>query len=167
MNNKGKILVVYFSKTGHSKHIAEYIARLIDCDIEMIKPQRDISNFMGQAIEAFLSSIGKGSKIYPSDVPVSKYENIIICCPIWCSNLPAPILTYLDQRKERFKNLNLILSSSKFDDEKIITKIEQKFKINISNHLFITNKDRIKGSQIKMVAGLIEKIKFLIKNKDS
>lgn len=159
MNNKDKILVLYFSKTGHSKNVADYIARLIDCDIEKIIPKRDLDRTLPMFLEVLSSSFSKASQIVPCEKPISKYENVIICCPIWCGNIPASVRGLLNHKDKRIKNLSFIFSSSKFSDEKIIRKLENQLNIKINDHLFLTNQDRLKNYNVRKVAKLIEKIK--------
>ncbi|MDY6964360.1 MAG: hypothetical protein SVM80_00110 [Halobacteriota archaeon] len=99
-----KSLLVYYSRTGTTKKVAEAISEKIDCDIEEIvdtKNRSGIFGFLTSGLEA----------IQKKEVPIeeikkdpSEYDLVIIGSPTWMHNTPSPVRTYLSQVKGQIDN---------------------------------------------------------------
>ena len=95
-----KSLVIYYSLLGHSKNIAERIAREEEYDLLEFAP--------GSILRCFQFFIGHGKlKKKASKIDISIYNSIIICCPIWAKKPAAAIRILL-------KTLNLNDKTIKF-----------------------------------------------------
>ena len=92
-----KILVVYYSLTGHTKGIAEAIADECGADIEQIK---DIKRREGAFVmfwsgrEALLKRPGL---IQPSEIEPAQYDLVILGTPVWAWALSSPMRAYITQ----------------------------------------------------------------------
>lgn len=82
---KPKILVVYFSKTNHTKNIADTIARLTGADelrVEVVKPYPEAYRPTTQIVKEELEK-GIVREIKAPEVDLSKYDVIIFGTPTW------------------------------------------------------------------------------------
>ena len=87
-----KILVVYYSKTGNTKKIAEKISKLLNADIdEIIVKEKQIS-----PRENFKMNYKKN----PSD-----YDLIIIGTPVWGLRPVPAIKRYLTENENKIKKI--------------------------------------------------------------
>lgn len=73
-----KYLVLFYSKTGNSKFLAEKAATALGCDLRAIKPI--INN---TALLFLLSSLKIRIAIDISKDYIEKYDEVIIFGPIW------------------------------------------------------------------------------------
>lgn len=96
--NFGKVLVVYYSLSGHTKEIAEKIAGLTKADIYEIKTAEEV-----RANPWFYYKVRKQLKqgIYPKlagKLPdASEYDMIFVGAPVWWYTMATPGLSFLEQ----------------------------------------------------------------------
>ena len=84
-DKKPKILVVYFSKTNHTKNIADTIARLTGADelrVEVVKPYPEAYRSTTEVVKKELEK-GIVREIKAPEVDLSKYDVIIFGTPTW------------------------------------------------------------------------------------
>ncbi|MFX1236782.1 MAG: flavodoxin family protein [Promethearchaeota archaeon] len=97
MENKQKILIVYYSLSGNTKFIAKAINEVIDADMEELKPEKELK--VGKASTYFWG----GAQVYMKKRPklkslkheLSNYDLIFIGTPVWAWNYSPPIRSYL------------------------------------------------------------------------
>lgn len=96
-NNLGKVLVVYYSLTGHTKDIAEKIAALTKADLFEIKTKepyptgaklytaakKEIKNKQYPAVEALPD--------------VTAYDVVFVGAPVWWYTMAPPLFSVLEQ----------------------------------------------------------------------
>jgi flavodoxin len=93
-----KILVVYYSRTGHTKEIAKEIAEELKADIDEIIDLKNRKGMKGyitggkDAIEKKLTEI-KFSK------EPKNYNLVIVGTPNWAKTMPPAVRTYLERNK--------------------------------------------------------------------
>jgi len=104
-NNKGKtsknIAVVYFSATGNTKEIAEYIKEEANCDIYEIVPKQKYTssdlNYGDNNTRATKEQRDKNARPEIKEkIDVSNYDTIFLGYPIWWGDVPKIILTFID-----------------------------------------------------------------------
>ncbi len=85
-----KYLVIYYSKTGNSKFLAEKISNELGCDLKKIKPVTE------SLLLLFLMSLLKinvSTGISREDI--EEYDEVIILGPIWGGLLISPLRSML------------------------------------------------------------------------
>ncbi|MFZ3229513.1 MAG: hypothetical protein WA160_04860 [Pseudobdellovibrio sp.] len=102
---KKKIIVVYYSRTGKSKLIAEELSRKLNCDIEEIKTHSNYNGFLGymRALNDVL--LKKEPKINQLKKLAANYDLVVIGGPIWGSSVSGPIRSYLTKNKDYFSQV--------------------------------------------------------------
>jgi flavodoxin len=101
-----KILVVFYSRSGHTKKVAENLAKGLKADIDEIVDLKDRSGIKG-----WLLAGGDGMKGALTEIKTSKnpknYDLVIIGTPIWAWNSAPATRTYVTKFKKEIKNLAL------------------------------------------------------------
>lgn len=90
-----KSLVVYYSRTGKTRFVAEKIADYFDADIEEIIDKTDRSGkygFLKSVVEAVVNA---ETEIESLNYSPKDYEHILLGCPVWTRKLPPAVRTYL------------------------------------------------------------------------
>ncbi len=100
-----KILVVFYSRTGNTRKIAESIESCLGCDIEEIIDTKNRSGIFGYMMAGRDSFLKKSSTIKELQKDASSYDLVIIGSPVWAWNVPAPLRTYLSREKNNFKKV--------------------------------------------------------------
>ena len=100
-----KSLVIYYSKTGNTKLMAETMSEEIKADVLAIKPQKEIKSrgFM-LYMRGGLQSISKRTiKLEDTDIDLQDdYDLIIIGTPVWAGRLNPVVRSFL--KKNQFAN---------------------------------------------------------------
>jgi len=92
-----KTIVVYYSRKGSNKFLAEKISKTLSTDLEEIKPRLNI--FL-----LFLMNIHLGIK--PFKTKIDEYDEIILCGPIWMGKLIPPLNSFI---KKYFNQINKLI----------------------------------------------------------
>jgi flavodoxin len=85
-----KPLVVYYSKTGNNKYLAEKIAHTLMCDIQEIAPRLNVI-----PLQILFSLIKTSTGIKALVQDVDEYDRIIVCGPIWMGQLISPLRDFI------------------------------------------------------------------------
>ncbi|MCF3934830.1 hypothetical protein L1787_15610 [Acuticoccus sp. M5D2P5] len=90
-----KVLVVYYSETGHTAHAARYVAHRLGGVLERIVPlSRERRSKFSKVIDALMRRVGAVHKPAkkPADFPI-----LVIATPVWAGALPPPVRGYLTE----------------------------------------------------------------------
>ena len=110
-------LVVYNSRTGTTRKIADKLASLLKCDIEEIhdpKNRKGVFGFLSAGADATIKKLIKLETV--KNNPAS-YDIVIIGTPMWNRTLSTPIRAYLTQYKDRFKKVAFFCTHQYTDDD--------------------------------------------------
>ena len=103
-------LVVYFSRTGNNRTIAEYIANKLSADIDEIVDKKKRQGRLNWLRAGKDSRSGKLTEIEYQKNP-QDYDTVIIGAPIWAWN-PIPALrTYLQEVDLKGKRVAFFICS--------------------------------------------------------
>jgi len=100
-----KALVVYYSRTGTTKKIAEVISKELKCDIEEIYDLKNRKGILGCIKAGRDAILKKLTEIKDIKNDSKLYDLVIIGTPIWSWNMSSAIRTYLNVNKTNFKNV--------------------------------------------------------------
>jgi flavodoxin len=107
-----KILVVYYSRTGITKIVAEKLAAVLGADQEEIIDQSDRCGVIGylrcgrEAMKKILATIEE-----PRTDP-AEYDLVIIGTPVWAGTMASPVRTYLTAQADKLKRVAFFVTQS-------------------------------------------------------
>lgn len=90
-----KSLVVYYSRTGNAKFVAETIAAEMGSDIEEIVDLKKREGKLGWMSAGRDATGGRETQIKPTTKVPADYDLIIVGTPVWAWRPSAAIKTYL------------------------------------------------------------------------
>ena len=100
-----KILVVFYTRTNHTKSVADSIGAKCSADILQIKDARrstGVLNYLTIAKDAILKRQGG---IQPVNKNAAEYDLIILGTPVWAFSLSSPMRTYITEQSDSFKQV--------------------------------------------------------------
>ena len=100
-----KTLVVYYSRTGITKQIAEEIACGLHADIEEIpdvKPRTGLFGWLRSGREAAMKLLPEIGTIH---IHPKKYDLVILGTPVWAGTMASPMRTYITDFCKHLKNV--------------------------------------------------------------
>jgi len=107
-----KILLVYYSRSGTTKKVAEAIAAQLKCDTEEIQDVRSRKGLFGwlrsgrEAMRRVLPPIRETTR------DPGQYDLVIVGSPVWGSTMASPIRTWLDRQKPKLVNTVALFCTS-------------------------------------------------------
>lgn len=109
-----KILIVYYSRTGRTKKVAEWLKTMFCCDIEEIVDSK-VRNGMLVFISGGKDAILKNeTSIQKTILNPEEYDIIIIGSPVWASHIVPAIRTYINENREKFKRVAFFCTQTKY-----------------------------------------------------
>lgn len=98
-----KTLVIYYSRTGNTRKVANAIAKSLKADIEEIEDNENRMGIGGYLKSGMQATLKKTSEIRKLKKNPSKYGLVIIGTPIWSWSLIPPIRFFLNENKGNLK----------------------------------------------------------------
>jgi menaquinone-dependent protoporphyrinogen IX oxidase len=94
-----KTLVVYYSRSGTTRKIAEALSEALNANIEEIVDANGRAGFFGY-VRSLVEAIQKNpSAIAQSKSDLSSYDRVVIGTPVWAWSVSSPVRAYLMANK--------------------------------------------------------------------
>ena len=100
-----KPLVVFYSRTGTTKKVAESLKKLLKCDSEEILDVKSRKGPIGYLMSGREASMKKLARIKETKKNPSFYDIVLIGTPVWAGTMSTPVRTYISQNKVNFKKV--------------------------------------------------------------
>jgi flavodoxin len=156
-----KTLLVYYSRTGRTKKIAEKIQSLLKCEMERIQDLKNRDGIIGwlsagREADRKLSTKIKNIQYNPSD-----YDLVIIGSPTWNRHVSVPIRTYIQQHQEELTHVALF-STGDVDKWSAIDDMKEILKKRVITSMHLIRENEIDNNKYhKKVESFVEKIKSI------
>jgi len=124
--NKGsnlKILVVYYSKTGHTRKIAQDIAKQMEADLEDINDQKKRTGLLGFIFGGRDALTKKETRISEMKKNPAEYDLVIFGSPVWAGNITPAVRTYINQYGDSIRSTAFFFSSGGKTPDQVFEKL--------------------------------------------
>jgi flavodoxin len=105
-----KPIIVYYSRTGKTRIVANTLNDQLSCEIEEIKSTEDREGFWGVITCVLDSLLDRDDVIEPFNKDLKGYNPIIIASPIWIGKLSSPARTFIKQSGLNGKEVYIVLT---------------------------------------------------------
>ena len=105
-----KSLVVYYSRTGNSRFVAQTIAAEVGADVEEVMDLKKRSGAFGFLIGGSDARLGKETKIAPTAKSPVDYDLIVVGTPVWAGRPTPAISSYLKKNDLSGKKTAIFLT---------------------------------------------------------
>ncbi len=92
-----KVLVVYYSRTGTTRKVAEAIAELLGCELEEIIDTVDRSGAWGYLASGRDALKKRAAEIKAPQRDPGDYDLVVLGTPVWAWTMSSPMRGYLSQ----------------------------------------------------------------------
>lgn len=89
------ILIVYYSRTGVTRHVAEQIARRVGADAVAIRDVRSRDGVLGYVRSAMEAMHGTLPEIELPPMRLSDCDLIVLMAPVWGGHVASPMRRFL------------------------------------------------------------------------
>jgi len=108
-----KNLVLYYSKTGSNRFLAEKIGEKLGCGVVEVKPR--FNSFLYIALSTVFN---RGFGVKRLDIDLNDYSRLIICSPIWFGKVLSPISDLISKYKAVIPRVFFASCCGSSDDKK-------------------------------------------------
>lgn len=98
-----KTLIIFYSRTGITRKVAEKIAGALPCDSEEIFDAKDRSGAAGFFWAGRDATYKNLTVLQPIARDPAQYDLVILGTPVWAFTVSTPMRTYIYQNKNKFK----------------------------------------------------------------
>ncbi|MBN1900053.1 NAD(P)H-dependent oxidoreductase [Candidatus Sumerlaeota bacterium] len=100
-----KTLILYYSRTGITRKVAETIQEKMKCDLEEIIDLKNRKGPLGFIVSGKDSVMKKLTEIKQIQKNPSDYDLVILGTPVWASTMSCAMRTCLRQYRDKFRNI--------------------------------------------------------------
>ncbi|MCX7892671.1 MAG: flavodoxin [Burkholderiales bacterium] len=95
-------LIAFYSRSGHTRRVAEPLARRLGADLEAIAPTRDREGPLGYVRSALEAIAELPASTMPPRHDPAAYRLVVIGTPVWFWSLASPVRGYVLEERRRF-----------------------------------------------------------------
>ena len=142
-----KSLVVYYSRSGNTRFVAEKISQEIAGDIEEIIDKKRRKGSLGFILSGYDATRGRVTKIAETKRPPEYYDLVVVGTPMWNKRITPAVRTYLRNNNFSKKRVALFCTNLGSQPERLFKTLKELMTgCNFVGELTITNaqKDREK-----------------------
>lgn len=96
-----RILVVYYSRSGTTRKIAEGLSKALTCDLEEIVEDKSRAGLFGYMRSLVEARQKRPSVIVPAKRDASSYDLVVVGTPVWGWSVSSPVRAYLMANRDR------------------------------------------------------------------
>lgn len=104
-----KTLVVYYSRSGAVKRLAEKKAAQRESDLLEIKSRISYCGFTGYFKGGYHAVTNKDIPIYPVLEDLSAYDTVIVCGAVWAGTICTPVRSFLKKYGHKIKQIEYVI----------------------------------------------------------
>lgn len=119
-----KILVVYYSRTGTTKKVAEVLVQKLSADTEEITTPKSRKGIWGYLVCGREGMKRISAQINPTQKDPKNYDMIVIGTPMWAMNFSSPVRAYILQNKDNLKEVAFFCTRGGEKNGKIFEEME-------------------------------------------
>lgn len=154
-----KILIVFYSRTGITKKIAEVLSVKFGAEIEEITDTIDRSGMKGYLISGRDAMKKRLTRLEPIKSNLGEYDMIIIGTPIWGWNMSVPIRTFINEQKNNFKQVAFFCTMGGSGNEKAFSEMSEILGKNPKATLALKTVEVVKNNFAEKIDKFIAEIK--------
>jgi len=117
-------LVVFFSRDGTTRKIAQAIGNRLRCKVEEITEPKGRKGFLGFMRSGYQAYRQKASKINPIIARVKCFETVIIGTPLWAGRLSSPVRAFLIKHGKDLRKVAFFCTKASSEASKVFDAME-------------------------------------------
>ncbi|MGO9397165.1 MAG: flavodoxin family protein [Xanthobacteraceae bacterium] len=120
-----KILLVFYSRSGTTRAVAQALADALRCDTEEIVVNKSRAGLVG-----IVRSLGEAirhqpAQIKPTRFDASSYDLVIVGTPVWAWSVSSPVRAYLINNKSDLPRIALFCTLGNRGDDAAFAQMQQ------------------------------------------
>jgi len=154
-----KTLIIYYSRTGITKKLAEILQEKLSADIEVITDTVNRKGPIGYLKSGKEAMTSFCPEILPLNKPIGDYDLVLIGTPNWAANMASPIRSFISQSKEQIKQAAFFCTQDGSGAERAFTKMEEALGKKSKANLVLSTKEVTTNQGQEKIEAFIKTIK--------
>ena len=100
-----KAIVVFYSRTGNTRKVAQALARELGAEVEKISEPGSRQGALGFIFAGRDAVMKRLTPIEPLAFDPAAYDLVVVGTPIWSWTMAAPVRTFLTRNAEKLKSV--------------------------------------------------------------
>jgi flavodoxin len=146
-----RALIVYYSRTGHTRKVAEELSKELSCDVEELKDTANRSGPIGWLTCGREASGKMLAKLHPVQKDPAAYDIVVIGTPIWARSMSSPVRTFLTEAKPKLKDVAFFCTEGSKGSESAFGEMGELIGKKPKATLAVTTEDLQKGIEADKV----------------
>jgi len=92
-----KTLIVYHSRSGYTRRVAQSLAARLDADLDEIRIVQPLEGPLGYLMCALEAIGGLAPALRPATKDPAKYDLVMVGTPVWFWSLASPVRSWLER----------------------------------------------------------------------
>lgn len=148
-------LIVFYSRTGYTRAVAQKLAEITKSDIEEIIDTKNRDGLLGFLRSGYEAMRKKLTVIMETKYDPSQYDLVIIGTPVWAGVMSVPVRTYILNNKGKMNRVAFFCTHSMKDAPKIFKDMEEACqKVPIAT-VKIRTKEIVEGKHLEKVNAFV------------
>jgi flavodoxin len=119
-----RVLVVYYSHSGHTEFVARQIAAHCHADLERIEDRHSRRGLLGYLRSMAEAVLGLRPAIERMRHRPGDYDLVIVGTPVWCWNVASPLRTWLKRHRSALNNVAVFCTCGRSGHAKALDDLE-------------------------------------------
>jgi flavodoxin len=120
-----KSLVVYYSRSGNTRFVAEQISQEIGADIAEIVDKKKRKGLLGFIISGYDATRGRLTTIAEMERSPIDYDLIVVGTPMWNKRIVPAVRTYLKENSFSGKHVALFCTNLGSQPERVFSNLKE------------------------------------------
>jgi flavodoxin len=151
-------LIVFYSRDGSTRTVAQAIAEKLQCPIEEITELKSRKGFFGFMRSGYEATTKKSAKINPLNANPADFDLIIIGTPLWAGSMSSPIRAFITQFEKDLNKVAVFCSKGGTENHKAFSGVKEILKKDPIATLDLLQKEVQKNNFQEKVQTFVDKI---------
>lgn len=120
-----KTLIVYYSRDGHTRTVAQEISAVFGADLYEIKEPLSRAGVIGWLLACRDAMLKKNTAIEVSTIDPATYDCVIIGTPVWAHTMPSAVRSWLTTYGKTLKNSMFFATMGGTGDKRTLAHMEE------------------------------------------
>ena len=156
--NPRNVLVVFYSRSGTTRVLADLVAAALDADVEELRDVRERKGALGWLRSSYEATTGRRGAIEPQRRDPAHYDLVVVGTPVWVSHVSSPVRTWLETNASRLPPVALFCTMGGRGGDRVIAEMSALIGKAPRATLVATNDEVWRGQMGTQVAAIMRAI---------
>lgn len=120
-----KALIVYYSRSGHTRTLAQKLGTVLEATLDEIVPLANHSGLLGYMRSALESRFEHRAVIAPPMHDPDRFDLVVIGTPVWAESVASPVRAYLKMHAATLRRVAFFCTMAEKGSDRTFVQMQQ------------------------------------------